>query len=63
MDRQLVTQQKLILFLQKEVLSCGLHNSCWSRKQETQDGKDIIQTLAYFTVKGYVSAIINLWRY
>ena len=63
MDGQLVTQQKLILFLQKEVLSRGLRNSRWSRKRETRDGKDIVQTLAYSTVEGYVSAIVNLWRY
>jgi len=60
---QIVTKDKLIMFLNKKVLSRELHTSHYKQSCTTATRKKVQQTLKFDSVDSYVSAIISLYNY
>ncbi len=63
MNGQIVTKDKLVMFLNKEVLSRGLRTSRYKQSRTAATGKEVQQTLGFDSVDSYVSAIISLYNY
>jgi len=60
---QIVTKDKLIMFLNKKVLSRELRTSRYKQSRTTATRKKVQQTLRFDSVDSYVSAIISLYNY
>ncbi len=56
-------KDKLIMFLNKKVLSQELHTSHYKQSCTTVTRKKVQQTLKFNSVNSYVSAIIFLYNY
>ena len=63
MDGELVSEDKLVMFLNTEVLARGLRTTHHKRKREARTGEEIQQTLGFSMVEGYVSALISLYNF
>ena len=63
MNDQIVTEDKLVMFLNKEVLSRELRTSRYKQSRTTATRKKVQQTLKFDSVDSYVSAIISLYNY
>ncbi|KAJ5142583.1 short-chain dehydrogenase [Penicillium bovifimosum] len=62
-DGELVTEKKLVYFLDTEVLNRPLR-SCHHKKDRTrQDRSKVAQTLGTNSITQYVSAIVDLWKF
>lgn len=62
-DGQLVSEDKLIMFLNTEVLSRELRTSRYKKERESTAGEKVQQTLGSNSIDGYVSAIISLYKF
>ncbi len=63
MNDQIVTKDKLVMFLNKKVLSRELRTSRYKQSRTTATRKKVQQTLKFDSVDSYVSAIISLYNY
>ena len=63
MDGELVSEDKLVIFLNTEVLIRGLRTTHHKRKRESRTGEEIQQTLGFSQVESYVSALISLYNF
>ena len=62
-DGELVTEQKLVWFLNDCVLHRPAKKSRHSQDRTDEKGEPVVQTLGHSSVKAYKSAIVNLWSY
>ncbi len=63
MNDQIVTKDKLVMFLNKKVLLQELRTSYYKQSHTTAMRKKVQQTLRFNSVDNYVSAIISLYNY
>lgn len=58
-DREIVTELKLVAFLHKSVINRSIQSS-WYRKARTDmNGDSIVQTLGRSAIKTYINALVN----
>jgi hypothetical protein len=62
-DRYLMTEKKLVYFLDTQVLNRPLQGSRYLKSRTDIKGSSIIQTLGHLSIKAYASAIVDLWRF
>lgn len=62
-DGELVTERKLIWFLQENVISREIRPSRYSKVRTTKDGETVKQTLGKSSILNYVAAIVDLWSF
>ena len=63
MNDQIVTKDKLVMFLNKKVLSQELRTSHYKQSRTTATRKKVQQTLKFDSIDSYVSTIISLYNY
>ncbi|KAE8550455.1 hypothetical protein TMatcc_008489 [Talaromyces marneffei ATCC 18224] len=62
-DGQIVTEKKLVYFLDHYVINRPIRPSRYSRNRMDNQGSAVVQTLGLPSVKAYASAIVDLWRF
>jgi hypothetical protein len=62
-DGYLVTEKKLVYFLDTQVLNRPLRGSRYLKSRTDIEGSSIVQTLGHPSIKAYASAIVDLWRF
>ncbi|EDN05524.1 predicted protein [Histoplasma mississippiense (nom. inval.)] len=64
-DGEMVTERKLVWFLEEKVLCRPLQGSVYKSKRARtdRDGNTVLQTVGKSTVKLYVAAVVDLYRF
>ncbi|EED16701.1 short-chain dehydrogenase, putative [Talaromyces stipitatus ATCC 10500] len=62
-DGQVVTEKKLVYFLDHYVINRPIRPSRYLRNRTDSQGAAVVQTLGLPSVKAYTSAIVDLWRF
>ncbi|KAJ5085702.1 short-chain dehydrogenase [Penicillium argentinense] len=61
-DGELVTEKKLVYFLDTEVLNRPLRSSQYKKDRTRPDGSKVEQTLGSNSITQYINAIVDLWK-
>jgi hypothetical protein len=62
-DGEMVTEEKLVYFLEKTVLKRPIQSSRYLNARTAADGAPIVQTLGIAGVKNYVNSIVDHWSW
>ncbi|KAJ5110851.1 short-chain dehydrogenase [Penicillium argentinense] len=62
-DGELVTEKKLVYFLDTEVLNRPLRSSQYKKDRTRPDGSKVEQTLGSNSITQYINAIVDLWKF
>jgi hypothetical protein len=62
-DGEMVTEEKLVYFLEKTVLKRPIQSSRYLNARTAGDGAPIVQTLGIAGVKNYVNSIVDHWSW
>ncbi|EED12727.1 hypothetical protein TSTA_052500 [Talaromyces stipitatus ATCC 10500] len=62
-DGELVTENKMVTFLDEWVLHRPIRSSCYKRACTDENGDLVTQTLGVSSLKQYAAGLVDLWKF